>query len=355
MEKKKSKKSVKKRARSSSRGLFQHRWFVVSTVAIAIVIALSVWAANLMLRSHSGDAVWIRIPAGASGEAVSDSVRKALGPSEGDRVVTLISLMGGDAVHGAYKVTDGQNLFSVARNIARGRQTPVRVTWTNVRTLDDLASAVARNMEFSPDDFLQACREVLEPEGFTAAQYPAAFLPDTYEFYWTAPAEDVVGKLHSYQSQFWTEERIEAARKLGLDPIGVATLASIVEEETGKADERGAVARLYINRLKEGMPLQADPTVKFAIGDFSIRRITNDMLRTDSPYNTYRIKGLPPGPIRVPSKATLEAVLTAPAHDYIYMCAREDFSGYHTFARSYAEHLANARRYQAELDRRNIH
>jgi UPF0755 protein len=127
-----------------------------------------------------------------------------------------------------------------------------------------------------------------------------------------------------------------------------------VEEETVKKDERGKVARLYMNRLKSGMPLQADPTVKFAIGDFSIKRITEAMTKTDSPYNTYRFVGLPPGPIRLPDKSTLDAVLNAPQHNYLYMCAKEDFSGYHNFTINFADHKANAQRYREELDKRGI-
>ena len=154
--------------------------------------------------------------------------------------------------------------------------------------------------------------------------------------------------------RFWTDERRAKARKLGLTPVGVATLASIVEEETAKADERPRVARLYLNRLNKGIKLQADPTVKFAIGDFAIRRISGRMLKTPSPYNTYIVVGLPPGPIRLVETATIDGVLDAPQHPYIYMCAKEDFSGYHNFATDYKSHIANARRYQAELNKRNI-
>lgn len=157
-----------------------------------------------------------------------------------------------------------------------------------------------------------------------------------------------------YRDRFWTDDRREKARKLGLTPVEVATLASIVEEESAKPDEYPAIARLYMNRLKKGMLLQADPTVKYATGNFALRRITGEHLRTPSPYNTYLHPGLPPGPLRTPSKSTIDRVLSAPAHTYLYMCAKEDFSGYHNFASDYATHTANARRYQKELNRRGI-
>lgn len=351
MAKKKSKKVPRKRP------VYKRPWFVVSCCAAVVIVAAGVWLAGQLWVTHSGNSVWVRIPGGASVAAVGDSLRSQLGPEEGERVARIWNTLGGNpsVAHGAYRVETGQTAWTTARNILRGRQTPVKVRWHNVRTIDQMAETVADDMEFSDRDFLAACEQVLGPEGFDDATYAAAFLPDTYEFYWSARPEEVVEKLYGYHLKFWTDERKARARELGLTPVGVATIASIVEEETAKADERSKVARLYINRLQKGMPLQADPTVKFAIGDFGIRRITHEMLRTPSPYNTYLNDGLPPGPIRIAAKTTLEAVLDAPGHDYLYMCAKDDFSGYHNFASDYATHLANARRYQAELDRRSIH
>ena len=190
--------------------------------------------------------------------------------------------------------------------------------------------------------------------GKTTETITNILFPDTYEVYWNSTPKGLLNKLNGYYTQFWTAERTSKANKLGLSPDEVQILASIVEEETAKVDEYGKVARLYLNRLERNMPLQADPTVKYAIGDFSIRRITHAMLKTVSPYNTYQNIGLPPGPIRIVTKRTVDAVLNAPQHDYLYMCAREDFSGYHNFTASYTRHLANARRYQMELNRRGI-
>ncbi|MDE5675491.1 MAG: endolytic transglycosylase MltG, partial [Muribaculaceae bacterium] len=150
------------------------------------------------------------------------------------------------------------------------------------------------------------------------------------------------------------EERIQKAKDLGLTPAQLMTIASIVDEETNKLDEKDEIGRLYINRYLKGMKLQADPTVKYAVGDFSLRRILNTHLKTSSPYNTYLNTGLPPGPIRTTSVATIDQILNSKPSDAIYMCAKEDFSGYHNFAATYKEHLANAKRYQAALNRRGI-
>lgn len=354
----KEKKQSKSRTKAKKQvKLYKRNWFVALVVTVILLAAAAAVAWTYLIGAHKGEAAWIYIPAGASERAVRDSIVSRLGNDEGSRVARLWSLFGSNpsVARGAYRVSAGQSVWTTARNISRGRQTPIRVTWHNVRTLEDMADAVAEHFEFSPDDFIFALDSVLIPEGFTAATYPAAFLPDTYEFYWGTSPENVIKKLYSYRQKFWTQERLDKAAALGLTPEQVATIASIVEEETAMSDERPKVARLYLNRIKKGMPLQADPTVKYAIGDFTIKRITNEMLRTESPYNTYRNPGLPPGPIRVPDKKTLDAVLDAPTHDYLYMCAKEDFSGYHNFAIDYATHMANARRYQAELNRRNIH
>lgn len=350
MAKKKSKKKNSEKKASA-------RTLLIIGPLILLVIAGAVLAVrSYAFIPHEGEATWIRIPGGASEAAVRDSITRKLPPAEGKRVVSLLAVLGLNptVAHGAYRIEPGQTAWSTARKISRGLQTPVKVTWNNVRTLDSMAEAISKKLEFDSGNFLLACEKELGPEGFVPATFPAAFLPDSYEFYWgTSPAE-VVRKLYAYRTRFWNQQRLDKAEALNLTPVEVATVASIVEEETSKADERPVVARLYLNRIEKGMPLQADPTVKFAIGDFSIRRITHEMLRTQSPYNTYINPGLPPGPIRIASKEAIDAVLDAPQHDYLYMCAKEDFSGYHNFAVDYSSHQANARRYQDELNRRKI-
>jgi len=286
---------------------------------------------------------------------VRDSLVSRLG-SFGEDVFWLWNIRDSSPMraHGSYVVSPGDRAIDFSRNIRSGRQTPVRVTFNNIRTLDALAERVASKMEWGADDFLAACDSLLPGKGYGIAQFPAAFLPDTYEFYWTASPADVVTRFSDTRDKFWNDDRKTKASRLGLTAIDVAVLASIVEEETAKMDERATVARLYLNRLSRGMLLQADPTVKFAVGDFSLKRIRDKHLAVKSPYNTYLYKGLPPGPIRVVERATIDAVLNAPQHNYIYMCAKDDFSGYHNFASDYSTHLQNARRYQRQLDKRNI-
>lgn len=324
-------------------------------IVLGAVTAVAVWIVMFAMKSYHGESRWIYVPESATENSLRDSLESRLG-TVGTHAYMVWKLAGGElfVAHGAYLVKDGDNAFSVGRRIGQGRQTPVRVTVNNVRTIRQLSQKVAAKMEFSDDDFIEACNSVLPDAGFKMPEYPAAFLPDTYEFYWTSSADAVIKKMLEYRNRFWNGDRRGKAASMGLNPVKIAILASIVEEETNIADERPVVARLYINRLDKGMMMQADPTVKFAVGDMSIRRITGKHLAIESQYNTYRYVGLPPGPIRIVEKATIDAVLNAPDHNYLYMCAKEDFSGHHNFASDYNTHQRNANRYRSELNRRNI-
>ena len=190
--------------------------------------------------------------------------------------------------------------------------------------------------------------------GFDSITLFSMFIPDSYEFYWTVTPEELVGRMKREYDRFWTPERDALRKRSGLSRLEVMTLASIVYEETRMTDEMPRVAGVYINRLKRGIPLQADPTVKYAMQDFALRRILYKHLRFPSPYNTYINKGLPPSPICMPGKNAIDAVLNFEKHDYIFFCARPTFDGYHNFARTLDEHMKNARAYSAELDRRKI-
>ncbi len=328
----------------------------LSGFLLVAVVALAILGYSYAMKKYDGERQWIYVPGAARNESVRDSLTAHLGDDFGMRVYRLWSVMGGDPAlaHGVYAVDPGNSAISLSRSLLKGRQTPVRVTFNNLRTVGQLAQRLSRLMEWDEDAFLSACDSVLPSAGFDKYGYPAAFIPDTYEFYWDEKPVNVVSTLLEYRNRFWDDSRREKAKRLGLTPVDVATLASIVEEETSKADERPKVARLYLNRLAQNMKLQADPTIKFALGDFSLRRIAGRHLNVQSPYNTYKYAGLPPGPIRIADKTTMDAVLDAPEHPFLYMCAKADFSGYHEFSVDYATHRRNAARYRAELDRRGI-
>lgn len=342
----------------SKRGI---KIFVGVLAAVAVVLVCTAfWVAkHYVYNSVVGERAMVYVHRQWSAAQLDSALSEVLdAPRSVARVERLLSLLDFDAAEreGAYRVEPGMSAWQVALKLARGGQTPVRVTFNNVRTIDQLAGRIAEQLCFSKDDLLALLQNdsVCADLGFTQATLPALFLPDTYEFYWTVTPEEFLQKMKREYRRYWMGQREEQAQRWGLTPVEVATLASIVEEETNKFDEMGTVAGLYMNRLRKGMPLQADPTVKFACGDFSLRRILKAHLAIESPYNTYRVTGLPPGPIRIASKQALDAVLNHRPNDYIYMCAREDFSGYHNFAVTWSEHQRNAARYQRELNRRGI-
>jgi UPF0755 protein len=252
---------------------------------------------------------------------------------------------------GRYILKSGMTNREVLNMLRAGNQVPVRVSIHNIRLVGDLAEKVTRNLSITPDEFSAALVSfTMQNEyGFNANNILTMFIPNTYEMYFNTSADKVVGRFYYEYEIFWNDERKAKAKKMGLTPIEVSVLASIVQAESVKKDEAPIIAGLYINRLKQGIALQADPTLVFALGDFTLKRVLNEHKEIESPYNTYKYPGLPPGPINMPEIATLDAVLNYQVNDYIYMCAREDFSGYHNFTASYNEHLRNAQRYQRAL------
>lgn len=269
---------------------------------------------------------------------------------------------------GRYELNPKESLWETLDRLLQRNQSSVRLVINQLRTEGQLASLLSEKLLLDSADLRASLHdhtlihELEEARGKKDSLFMAldsvglfyAILPDTYEVYWDTTPSELLRKLAGYYNKFWTPERIESARAIGLSPLGVSTLASIVEEESNKRDEHAQIARLYLNRLKINMPLQADPTVKYAVGDFSLRRILLTHTQVDSPYNTYKKLGLPPTPIRMPERRTLEAVLSAPEHNFLYMVAKEDFSGYHRFSKNYLEHLRNARLYQKALNERGI-
>ena len=235
-----------------------------------------------------------------------------------------------------------------------GLQTPVKVTFNNMRDVKMLAGRISQQIEADSLSIvsLLSNSDSLNAMGFNAKTIPALFLPNTYEFYWNTTAGQFVDKMRREYDKFWNEERRNKAKAVGLTPVEVSTLASIVDKETNKTDEMARIAGVYLNRLRDGWLLQADPTLVFALGDFELKRVLNVHKEVESPYNTYKYPGLPPGPICIPSLAAINAVLSPEKHHYYYFCAKEDFSGYHNFAKTLAEHNKNAQKYQKELNKR---
>lgn len=257
---------------------------------------------------------------------------------------------------GHYLLEPGMSVIRVARMLKLGMQTPVRVTINNVRIPAQLAQKLAGQIDADSAAIMRALTspEVARKAGFDSLTLFSMFIPNTYEFYWTVTPEEFVERMKREYDRFWTPQRDSLRGRSGLSRFEVMTLASIVYEETRKTDEMPRVAGVYVNRLKKGMPLQADPTIKYAMQDFGLRRILYKHLKYDSPYNTYLNKGLPPSPICMPGINAIDAVLNYENHDYIFFCARDTFDGYHNFAKTLREHNANARAYSKELNRRKI-
>ena len=257
---------------------------------------------------------------------------------------------------GRYLFKKGMNTNQMVNMLRAGEQAPLNVTFNNIRFKEELAGKISHYIQADSLSLLMLFDDYakIESYGFTPETYKAMFIPNTYRFYWTTTANQFADRMKQEYDRFWNSVRKEKAEKLGLTPVQVATLASIVQEETAKTDEMERIAGVYMNRLKRGMLLQADPTVKYAAGDFTLRRVLNVHLEIDSPYNTYKYAGLPPAPINFPEVTAIDAVLNFEKHDFLYMVAREDFSGYHNFSRTLAEHNRNAAKYHQALNNMKI-
>lgn len=257
---------------------------------------------------------------------------------------------------GRYAINPGDNSISVFRRLKSGRQQPMRLTIPESRTMDRLAAQLSQRLMLDSAVIARSLADsaFTSAYGYDTATIACLFVPNTYEVYWDISIEKLMERMKREHDSFWKGDRTAKAGSLGLTPNEVCTLASIVDEETANSAEKPMVAGMYINRLKKQMPLQADPTVKFALKQFALKRIYRNMLTTDSPWNTYRYEGLPPGPIKIASVKGIDAVLNRVSHDYLYMCAKEDFSGTHNFAVTYQEHLRNAARYAKALNERGI-
>ena len=258
---------------------------------------------------------------------------------------------------GRYLMKKNMNNIDAIRLLRSGVQDPINVRFSNARFVSDLATKLTTGISADSSKMLELLSNDSLPDrfGFTKENFISMFLPNTYQILWLTDEEKVLSRMKKEYDSFWDSKRLEKAKAIGLTPLEVSTLASIVDAETAMSDEKPKVAGVYINRLRKRMKLQADPTLIFGMGDFTIKRVLDKHKEIDSPYNTYRHYGLPPGPIRLPSISGIDAVLNFVDHDYIYFCAQEDFSGYHNFEKTYSAHLRNAGKYYTALNKKKIY
>jgi UPF0755 protein len=255
---------------------------------------------------------------------------------------------------GKYKIADGDNLLTIVRKLRNGQQEPVNIVILKFRTREALAGAIGKKLECDSLAIISFMNNAdsLRQYGLDTNTVMSGIFPDTYTLFWNTTPKKVFNKFHEAYKAVWTEDRKRKAAAQGLTPTKAYILASIIEEETNDKDDKPLMASVYLNRVRSGMPLGADPTVKFALRNFELRRIYEKHLAVESPYNTYRNRGLPPGPICTPTLETLDAVLNAPTTDYFYFVAKSDFSGKHVFTANYNDHLKYAKEYQQALNER---
>ncbi|MBL7764701.1 MAG: endolytic transglycosylase MltG [Chitinophagaceae bacterium] len=333
----------------------------ISLFAVGISLILLILSWFYLWRSNTvvpNEKAYLYIRTGATYSDVLDSLTKHQYIRHLGSFKTVASLMKLEQnIHaGRYEIVSGMGNYSIVRMLKSGRQKPVKLVINKLRTKTDIVRKLDAALEPDSTSFAQLLNDTafLKTWNLNTSQVQCLFVPATYECYWNTTAEKAISKIAEAYTRYWNDERKQLAASIGLSIPQVITIASIVEEETNQDDEKARIASVYLNRYKLGMMLGADPTVKFAVGDFTLRRILNKHTQFASPYNTYQVKGLPPGPICTPGKASIDAVLHAEKTNFLFFCAKEDFTGHHNFAVTYDEHLQNARRYQAALDARKI-
>lgn len=342
--------------------IYRYIFFVAIIIIAAGIVAgiqfyLHVFASNVDLGKK--ESVHLHIPSGSSYEDVLDILIETgtlINPDRFHRVA-LRKNYPNRIMPGRYLIRNGMSNNCLVNLLRSGKQDPVHLTFTNIRTKEQLAGVISARLETDSLSILQLLNnhKAMAGAGMDTLTGILLFIPNTYQVYWNTTAHDLLRRMQREYEAFWNDARQQRAAEIGLSPRETGILASIVAAETSIPDEMPRIAGVYMNRLQRNIPLQADPTVIFAMGDFQIRRVLNHHLEIDSPYNTYLYAGLPPGPINLPEPRVLDAVLHYEEHDYLYFSAKPDFSGRHVFAKTYAEHLANARRYREALNRMNIY
>jgi UPF0755 protein len=348
-------KQVKRKKKKKQRIL---RWII--GILLLLIVSAGFYAYSLVFKPFSlSETVYIHIDEQKNYEEVVSQLKEKAGlPSE--KIFRLLAERmnyPNKVKTGRYAISDGMTMPDAIRLLRSGNQTPVNLTFNNIRTAEHLAGRISQQLMMDSVALFNALNDpaIAEKYGFNEYTFISMFIPNTYEVYWNTGIENLLNRMKSEYEVFWNETRRNKAAEIGLTPQEVSILAAIVEEEATYANEYPIVAGLYLNRLNRGMKLEADPTVKFAVGDFSLRRILYKHLEVESPYNTYKYSGLPPGPIRIPSIRAIDATLSPQPHNYLFMCAKEDLSGRHNFAVTHAEHARNAARYQKALNERGIY
>lgn len=340
------------------------KWILIVFCLLAAIAATVFFTAGKkyyitrVVKYNTGGIAYIYIKPQDNAESVAKKIESIAGERarEAFMIFARHNNFNAKKRSGKYAINNGETMKDIYYRIVSNTQTPVKLTVPSTRTIQQAVGEISKqlmldSLELSKYTTNQAYFGTL---GYTKETLHSFFIPETYEVYWDIAPDALMTRLANERRNFWNKERMAKAEALGMTPEQVATLASIVDEETNNKGEMPTVAGLYINRLKKGMLLQADPTVKFAIGDPTRKRILKEDLETESPYNTYKHKGLPPGPIRIPTKQAIESVLNYEKHNYLYMCAKEDLSGTHNFSSNLSEHNANARRYHQALNKLKI-
>lgn len=335
------------------------RFFLIFLSVALVIGALVAWYSYQIVTegvtAFRQDAKVLYIPSPLSIDSLAQQLyidSMITSPVEFERVAALKKFT--TAKPGRYIIKQGMSHNNIINKLRNGNQDPLQVALNPSRTIEELAGRVGAELLLDSADLVTLMRNpaTASDYGFTEDTFKSMIIADTYEFWWTTDGIEFLDRMKREYDRFWNQERRDLAAAIDLSPHEVTTLASIVHAETAKRDEAPAVAGLYLNRLRIGMPLQADPTLIYALQDFSIRRVLNVHKTIDSPYNTYKYSGLPPEPINFPDPNYIDAVLNAKEHDYIFMCAKADFSGYHHFSRTLDQHNVYAREYQKALSNR---
>jgi len=336
-------------------GLPMKRFLLVAFIVFLLAISFVAWRVLGPATAFSNDSYNLYVRTGMTYEQLMDLIKQ-------DTVLkspTFFNLVAGRMNYpenmkaGKYEIKKGMSLLEILRALHNGRQTPVHLVIVKFRTTDGLAGAIGKKFECDSGciaGFIHN-NDSLRPFGVDTNTFMTIVMPNSYTYFWNTHASAIFKKMYANYKAWWTPARVEQVQAKGLTPATATILASIVEEETNAQADKGKIASVYLNRMAKGIKLGADPTIKFALRDFEMRRIYDKDLKVESPYNTYLYEGLPPGPICTPSEQTLQAVLQAPVTDYLYFAARPDFSGYSNFAATYKEHLANAKAYRDALDK----